>query len=423
MNRKRIFQLIFASLLVIVPLVVTEVIFRAFIFSPSGPFKQLKNPGNYAKESTDDYWKLYYQLGGHFGPPEHPHPLLGWIGNFDRNTLDHDDIKQTGNRRNVLIYGDSFIMCAHDSIECFDEILNADTAFNKNNFLLNYGVGGYGVDQIYLLFSHTIDKFQNPFVVFSIMPADMDRCMLSVRTGQKPYFTISNDSLCLLGLPIDSVPAHFFKTNPPEITSYMWRRIANSKYNPYYSPFPTDSIFRTKIMTLNKKIILKAYDQIKQRNLQYVFVVFDELWNIEGLWRADSLKTFLTEQNINYINTAQLIQEDTLFKGHDYFSYMIKGDGHPKSYYNKLLCEEIKKYMADYTAYPQFRQKQQSEEVRGLQHILPNTMEYYELKIRKDGDWLNKVKEKAKQKNIPVDSMIKLDAIWMVENEKNNQKK
>lgn len=150
-------------------------------------------------------------------------------------------------KRKILICGDSYIMCQNDSIQCFDEVLNADTTFNKNNILLNYGVGGYGVDQIYLLFANTIDKFEKPFVIFSIMPTDMDRSLLSVRTGQKLYFTEEGDSLKLNGIPIDSVPDHFFEENQPQITSYLLNRFTHSKLNPYYDSFPTDKELRAKI--------------------------------------------------------------------------------------------------------------------------------------------------------------------------------
>jgi hypothetical protein len=40
----------------------------------------------------------------------------------------------------------------------------------------------------------------------------------------------------------------------------------------------------------------------------------------------------------------------------------------------------------------------------------------YISKIKSDKEWLKKIEKKAKEKNIPLDSMIKLDAIWMVEN-------
>lgn len=411
-KRKIIFNLIFVFLLIAVPLFIGEMVFRYFVFSKSSPFEKLKKPEKYTKACYDDYWKLRYKFGNNNYLPSHPHPLLGWIGFFDRETLEQNDIMPGDSRRKILIYGDSYIMCQHDSVECFHDILNADTTFNKNNFLVNYGVGGYGTDQIYLLFSKTVDKFQNPFVIFSIMPNDMDRCLLSLRDGQKPYFVIENDSLVLKGVPIYSIPEHFFEEHPPQINSYLWARFTHSKLNPYYDSLTNDNKMKAKIMELNKKIILKSYGDIKRRNLQYVFVIFDELWNEEGNWRVDSLKKFLAEQNILFINSGNLVAEDTSFAEYDYARYTIKGDGHPNSYYNKLLCKELKKYIFDYSTYPLLRQNIQIAKKEDY------TFEYYEKKIRENKNWLKQIEEKAKNRGVSLDSMVKMDALWMLEEDK-----
>jgi hypothetical protein len=37
--------------------------------------------------------------------------------------------------------------------------------------------------------------------------------------------------------------------------------------------------------------------------------------------------------------------------------------------------------------------------------------------IKTDENWMKVIKEKASQNNIPVDSMIYLDAVWVVEQE------
>ena len=100
---------------------------------------------------------------------------------------------------------------------------------------------------------------------------------------------------------------------------------------------------------------------------------------------------------------------------YNYSNYTIKGDGHPNSYYNKLLCEELKKYIFDYSAYPLSRQNIKIKRKENY------TIDYYEKKIRSDVNWLKQIEEKAKEKNIPLDSMIKLDATWMFEEDKKKQ--
>lgn len=43
--------------------------------------------------------------------------------------------------------------------------------------------------------------------------------------------------------------------------------------------------------------------------------------------------------------------------------------------------------------------------------------------IRKNADWMNSITQKAKDRKIPVDSMIKLDAAWMVDEQDGKHKK
>jgi hypothetical protein len=50
--------------------------------------------------------------------------------------------------------------------ECFQGILNADDKFAARCYLLNYGVGNSGVDQIFLLLKNSLDHFPKPFCYF-----------------------------------------------------------------------------------------------------------------------------------------------------------------------------------------------------------------------------------------------------------------
>ena len=110
-------------------LLIAELVFRWMVFGTNLKFQHLRNPGLYASETSDDYWKLYYRLDGFYKPPKNPQPVLGFISRFDRITLDHDNIDSLKNKRPVLLYGDSFAQCI-DTVECFQHILNRDSSFN-----------------------------------------------------------------------------------------------------------------------------------------------------------------------------------------------------------------------------------------------------------------------------------------------------
>ncbi len=137
---------------------VSECAFRKILFSDNPAFEELRDPALYAKYIphrnqdflSDDYWKLNYLFRRNGFNVTKPDSLLGWTGFFHHNSYQHYDMKAVKDKKVVLIYGDSFTMCV-DSTLCFQEILNADEAFSENHYMLNYGVGGYGTDQISIL--------------------------------------------------------------------------------------------------------------------------------------------------------------------------------------------------------------------------------------------------------------------------------
>jgi hypothetical protein len=334
-------------------LVFSELIFRHILFGTNPRYSRLRKPSLYTSEKNSDYWKLYYRFGGAYKPPAVPHPLLGWIGDFDAKTLLHSQTGEAGDRRPVLLYGDSYARCMPE-VSCFESILNADRGFSKNNYLLNYGVNGYGVDQIAILMQHTYSLYQRPFVVFSIFNLDLDRSVLEARIGQKPYFTIDHDSLVLNGVPIDSDPARFYRDHPPHITSYLWRKllyadpaILPSFVLPYLKKSEIDTAYKIK---LNEKILMRAFDELKRNKADYVFVVFHYLdagipeYKISNEnWRDRFLERFISENKIPCIWSKDIIRKDMEEHNYSIDRYIDKANHHPTTYLNELISREIKK--------------------------------------------------------------------------------
>ena len=115
---------------------------------------------------------------------------------------------------------------------CFQDILNADTTFSKRCYMLNYGVGGYGVDQTYLLMSSSVAQYRNPVIVFSLLTEDLDRALLSVREGPKPRYVLDDGKLESRMIPIDRDPADSFARTNPAIRSYLWRLALRNRWMP-----------------------------------------------------------------------------------------------------------------------------------------------------------------------------------------------
>lgn len=356
--RNRILNLLLLLVTLIVCLGLGEIAYRAILFGDNKKFESLRKPDLYADYfSDDDYWKLYHTFGGEFGPPDTPHALLGWVGRlFDRQSLSHSEGKNVGKKRPVLLYGDSFAECVNGA-DCFQNILNNDSAFGQENYLLNYGVGGYAVDQITLLCKQTYKRFDKPIVVLSVMTSDLDRTVLTNRIGQKPYYEIRNDSLQLRGVPIESDPEKFFEEHPPRIKSYLWRRLLYTPRNPLpdyiKAKLKHEDAKNNYKAVLNERVLQDIVDELRGNNIDFVFLVFhyvqkgNSQFSVEqeDNWRDKLLRDFIAKNKLPYIWSKDLIKKDSAYNGSNLEKYMMEDNGHPTTYFNTLIANEIKNYV------------------------------------------------------------------------------
>lgn len=307
-------------------------------------------PGLYANGfCDDDHWKLQYQF---FKKTQNfPDIFLGWVKpDISQSTYLHKRSPELNNRRPVLLFGDSFANCM-PSEKCFNEILNSDEEFNKDFYLLNYGVGGYGLDQIYLLFKHSIANYQVPIVIASLMTLDMDRSILSVRSGPKPRFKDKGEGFELLGAPVNTNHQDYFSKNPTQIHSYLYRLLLR-----HIDSLPADHNItmceakkhQTKVQ-VNQYLISEFIRDLKSMGFPYMFLIFhpqNEVLRNNDDWRDQLLHQTLASQHIPYISSKNVLREQVQVIHRDSLSdYYIQNDGHPTTLQNLLIAEEIKKFV------------------------------------------------------------------------------
>jgi hypothetical protein len=117
------------------------------------------------------------------------HPTLGWIDTaFDGASFEPRAAPELAGRRPVLLFGDSFIRCMTNKANCFQGWMER-SAWDATHQAYNYGVRGYGIDQIAMLARATLPRWRgtDPLVVIGIyMDDDLDRAWLDFRGWPKP---------------------------------------------------------------------------------------------------------------------------------------------------------------------------------------------------------------------------------------------
>lgn len=349
--RKLIFNFLIVVLASAATFALCELAFRSLLFSKASFMQKFRIPDLYASyDSEDNYWKLHYLFGGKYRPPTHPHPRLGWVGSFSRDTYVHDNTSQVGSKTAVLLYGDSFAQCSTipNKQECFEGLLNSDPDFSRQHFLLNYGVGGYGVDQILLLLQESLPHYEHPFVIVGIMTWDLDRSAHSVRVGQKPYFKVENEALVLKGVPISQNPEEFFASNPPRVWSYLLRLWALGDGPLWRLRQAVQGVEerRRNMEDINEKILMKIIQELRRGKSPHMFVIFYPNWVYQGPpdWREKLIKRVLEENGESYLSTKELVFEDAKRLGKSPKEYYYSED-HPTSYQYRLISDRIKPFI------------------------------------------------------------------------------
>ena len=276
--RKSLVAFVATGIVVGVTTLICELGFRTLLFSHVAFMERFREPSLYTDYfSEDDWWKLYHA----FNKPandtaKQPHPLLGWSAEFSKETYLHNEAGHVEQRQPVLLYGDSFTHCMTIAEECFQGVLNTDAEFSPNHYLLNYGVVGYGVDQMYLLLKNSLSLYHKPYVVVGIHTRDLDRSILSFFVAQKPYFEVVADELVLRGTPIVEDPRTYRSNNPPHIWSYLYRLWLYQE-GPlwrlrHYLKGADDK--QTRKARVNERLVFEMLREIDNRHLPSIFIIF-----------------------------------------------------------------------------------------------------------------------------------------------------
>ncbi|MGK7925047.1 MAG: SGNH/GDSL hydrolase family protein, partial [Spirulina sp.] len=219
------------SLIGLITLIFLEI---AFQFSSLKPLQNLPVLKSLYKVSDRDkfgdsacgsyWWKSqfikHYESNRGFIREERlhdPHPTRGWTPkpnlsvtidntNYTTNKQGHRALRDYHSDRDkytILIIGNSYTF----GIDTDDSFLWTNQLQSQHEHLniVNLGVGGYGLDQMYITLKETIDIYQPDLAIVAFISDDIFRMRFDFRDYKKPQLKIKGDELIVTNTPIGNL--------------------------------------------------------------------------------------------------------------------------------------------------------------------------------------------------------------------------
>jgi hypothetical protein len=320
----------------VIALSLCEVGFRYMLFSDSGfavrHGSRFRNPSAFSNSKADsDYFKLEYlwrDLSKKVQGFHKRDPRLGWVkGTITTPSLDHEHRSRVQGRRPFLIYGDSFASCTVPQEDCWEGLI--ETSFlGKKLCVINYGVRGFGLDQIQVLIDNTIDLWrdQQPVVAVGILADDdLDRVVFDFRGCPKPVFHLEQGQL------ITDYPGEFeidtwVQEHPPKIWSYLLRYLVVEKgllpAALIHDQDPESQELTRRKQELSRALLSAMRERLEAAGVDYFFIVFEgpfvkggKEWKPKQSWRVPFLTSALDELEIPWVSSTRAIQRFQAEKG------------------------------------------------------------------------------------------------------------
>ena len=342
---------------IILAIGVCEVLLRVSLFHSSVGFAS-QDPEYYAR-TLDELW-IYRQLFSRSkrwtvgaGQPDAtgetriefyrkwptsltPDKQLGYVRKPDVRMPCHEttnfatrgshDYASTG--RKIVFFGDSFV----ESAACSNDTLTTKVEALTGIDTLNYGVGGYGLDQIYLYFKRELPLFDRRECLFlvGLIQDDLGRVLLTVRTSPKPYFTISDGKLVLHASHIhpDSLNDQFER--PPE-RFYLYYFLRGRFGDPVFRSLMRETRdARQQATYALSQLLIKAFADLRR---QAPFVLAFVIFPTPSAPFDSTVLSLMRAENIPVVDLQGCLLRSNL-PDRDLYAEL-----HPTSLGNKLLAQ------------------------------------------------------------------------------------
>jgi len=316
----------------------------------------LRRAGAFADPSEDLWWQLRRRFGEGVEPdrPASYDPELGWIPAGVVNKLNYDHFARRGlaQRRPVLLYGDSFAQCVTSERDCFQGLLEA-SELGARFALMNYGCGGYGLDQTYLMWKRSMGLWTElrPIVLFSLLvDDDLDRSLLELRGWAKPRFQIRDGELVLERERVPESTAWLADAIPPP-TSWAWRALVRSRAVPraLRARLSGETRRAQRARDLGALMLEDVARELRELRLPFGFVLFH---SFEGTraperleWREDFLVELMEQLDAPYVLTREALAEEARATGQPLEAFFVMeafGYGHLNAAGNAVVFGQVR---------------------------------------------------------------------------------
>lgn len=302
-----------------------------------------RDPALYGHPLTsDDFWFLAGRWRAYCErvAPARIHPLLGWtqgpLEPLNPLGLEPWTVRRLARdgRPKILFYGDSFVS-GQARPECWLPVLLEERLAIVD--VPHLGVGGYGPDQMHLLFRETVRMVDRPvLVLMGLNCASYDRVALSVRSYQKPRFVLrAGGELELTNVPIWRSPRLFYALKGPSFRSYV--RAAERQYA---RPDEREDFgFESKV-ELNRAIIAANARLAREVGAKLLYVLFHDH---EHLCLDTQRRRFFARElgakGIDFLDTSEALLEHA--RRHRTDASELYVDGHHNDLGNQVIAEAL----------------------------------------------------------------------------------
>jgi len=197
--------------------------------------------------------------------------------------------------------------------QTFGESVNSDEAYvsllNKkfnDTEVLNFGVRGYGTDQMFVYYENEAKKYNLDFTILAFAFHHIPRNIRKFTFYAKPYFVINNNNLDLLGIPVPSEFELFDKDIPKIRKSILNNSLLLRIGLKNYRAIRKQKIYSdgSEAWDTTLEIITHFSNTAKRNNSHFI------LLNIEHNYKElePALIKFSNEQNIDLINLGPILR-------------------------------------------------------------------------------------------------------------------